>query len=781
MAESNDEFKNWKAVLDKQSGKWYYYNRVTQKTQWDEPEAVRNQRKITPWRYKVDEASGKTYYYNKKTKERYWDKPEGFDGVPANPLAHAYKNKGDGGGGAAKAKAAASNGGAAAAKVEKKAQPALTAQQPKPQPKPQQAAAAQPQRAAAAGADADFQKAAFSDSDDEEVGPSQGAKKKKGGEEVTYNNDDAGGFDENLMESFDKALEKQNPANLVAMIKLRHDIFRKKTRQEEEEEDSDEEEGVGAPGYELTKHRKGWVNRVFRLGKAHDADQLLTFKKSLIKKSLLKTNRQHDEQAIQMFKNIMSFMGDRKSSKPPSAHARKIIKNALLAPIGMRDEIYLQICKQTHLHPKENHCLEGWNLMIICLHSFPPSKNIKVSEYLKKAIEMSSSTEIKERAELARVLLDVIEDFGERQEVPPEIEVEAIRQMKLIELPIHLPDDGTNTNRTTITIKVDPFTTVAEAEQMMHRRLGLTFTQAFGLFEANDERQDVLSSARRVMDVVSSWDKSLEEEEKVQDVKVNQKKSKHKKLEVEFEQKIEYQYLLYQAKLSLHTSGPDRIEDLLRDPKAVNILYNQAKRDVMEGRILPEEKDITKLAAIKLQVDEGDYMPDIHRAGYLISKMKDYIPNTKMPKNSKSKKGEAKLKTYEQKILHKYEKLKGFTPQIAKRNFLDYVERWPTYGAQFFEVQQNKQLKSYPDILNLGISPNGILLQNPQDKEILDSYTYKEVVTWGHSESKFILSVGDVVQHKKLVFKTHKGEIIRNLIHSYIHFKVQSKMQAFKK
>mmetsp|Transcript_6886 Transcript_6886/g.10896 ORF Transcript_6886/g.10896 Transcript_6886/m.10896 type:complete len:796 (-) Transcript_6886:326-2713(-) len=781
--------KAWKAVLDKKTNRYYYYNKATGTTQWSEPDALKAQRKKSPWRSRVDPKTQRTYYYNKTTKEVSWEKPANFDGVPARPTA---KQEPKNVGASTRAAPAVENSTTEAAQVGKPAQqqakpaPAIV-ERPQPEiekpPKRQEAGAAQPSSGNKKDGE-EFKRAAFSDSDDEDapVHANHGDAKHAKRDSVVQMKQDGEdpGFDDNLVESFDKALEKTNPTTLAAMIQLRHKLFKKQMRQDDDEESDDEV--VGAPGYELTKHRKGFLNRVFRLGKAHDADKLLTFKKSLIKKSLLKTNRQHDEQAIQMFKNIMSFMGDRKSSKDPAAHARKIIKNALRSPIGMRDEIFLQICKQTHGHPDIKHCIEGWNLMIICLHAFPPSKHIKVSEYLKKAMQGSTtSPEIQERASLARVLLDVIEHKGERQEIPPEVEVNAVRELKLIELAIRLPDDTTDSNAGSVTIKVDPFTTVAEAEQMIFRRLGLVFTQAFGLFEANDERQDVLNPNRRVLDVISSWDTSLDDEEKVQDVQQKKKKKKqphHEEVIVDHRQ--EFKYLLFQAKLSLQTSGPERIEDLLRDPKAVNTIYNQAKRDVLQSRIQPEEKDITKLAALKLQVDEGDFMPDIHRAGFLIKNMARYIPKDMLPKNPKSKHGETKLRTFEQKIIHKYEKLKGFTPQVAKRNFLDYVERWQTYGAQFFEVEQRKQLKSYPDVLNLGISPHGILLQNPEDKEILDSYAYKEVVTWGHSESKFILVVGDIVQQKRLVFKTPKGEIMRTLIHSYIHFKVQSKMQAAK-
>eukprot|EP00466_Bigelowiella_natans_P016396 jgi/Bigna1/87301/estExt_fgenesh1_pg.C_190002 len=754
--------KAWKAVLDKKTNRYYYYNKATGTTQWSEPDALKAQRKKSPWRSRVDPKTQRTYYYNKTTKEVSWEKPANFDGVPARPTA---KQEPKNVGASTRAAPAVENSTTEAAQVGKPAQqqakpaPAIV-ERPQPEiekpPKRQEAGAAQPSSGNKKDGE-EFKRAAFSDSDDEDapVHANHGDAKHAKRDSVVQMKQDGEdpGFDDNLVESFDKALEKTNPTTLAAMIQLRHKLFKKQMRQDDDEESDDEV--VGAPGYELTKHRKGFLNRVFRLGKAHDADKLLTFKKSLIKKSLLKTNRQHDEQAIQMFKNIMSFMGDRKSSKDPAAHARKIIKNALRSPIGMRDEIFLQICKQTHGHPDIKHCIEGWNLMIICLHAFPPSKHIKVSEYLKKAMQGSTtSPEIQERASLARVLLDVIEHKGERQEIPPEVEVNAVRELKLIELAIRLPDDTTDSNAGSVTIKVDPFTTVAEAEQMIFRRLGLVFTQAFGLFEANDERQDVLNPNRRVLDVISSWDTSLDDEEKVQDVQQKKKKKKqphHEEVIVDHRQ--EFKYLLFQAKLSLQTSGPERIEDLLRDPKAVNTIYNQAKRDVLQSRIQPEEKDITKLAALKLQVDEGDFMPDIHRAGFLIKNMARYIPKDMLPKNPKSKHGETKLRTFEQKIIHNG---KAELPRL--RGALADVRR----------------------AVLRGISPHGILLQNPEDKEILDSYAYKEVVTWGHSESKFILVVGDIVQQKRLVFKTPKGEIMRTLIHSYIHFKVQSKMQAAK-
>lgn len=63
---------------------------------------------------------------------------------------------------------------------------------------------------------------------------------------------------------------------------------------------------------------------------------------------------------------------------------------------------------------------------------------------------------------------------------------------------------------------------------------------------------------------------------------------------------------------------------------------------------------------------------------------------------------------------------------------------------------------------------------HPAKKTVLENYQYTDIVTWGHSDEKFIVVVGNIVQ-RKLIFKTEDGKSMNHLIHDYVKFKVKNK------
>jgi hypothetical protein len=91
----------------------------------------------------------------------------------------------------------------------------------------------------------------------------------------------------------------------MKMKQAMHNRDAAEARQKVEDGETDEN---AAASFQIAKHRHGFINRVFRIGEVFDESKLLSFKKSMIKKALLKQNRDLDAEAVQAFKNVMSYM-----------------------------------------------------------------------------------------------------------------------------------------------------------------------------------------------------------------------------------------------------------------------------------------------------------------------------------------------------------------------------------------------------------------------------------------------------------------------------------------
>ncbi len=96
--------------------------------------------------------------------------------------------------------------------------------------------------------------------------------------------------------------------------------------------------------------------------------------KDPIHNSLTELESPQDKIAQNMFKNIMGFMGDR-AYPDPLQLAQEILR-LCLDPLNawLRPEIYCQIIKQVTSNSDQQSLNKGWQLMAICLETFPPGE-----------------------------------------------------------------------------------------------------------------------------------------------------------------------------------------------------------------------------------------------------------------------------------------------------------------------------------------------------------------------------------------------------------------------
>ncbi|CAF0922158.1 unnamed protein product [Brachionus calyciflorus] len=139
---------------------------------------------------------------------------------------------------------------------------------------------------------------------------------------------------------------------------------------------------------------------------------LMNWTSQTIQKPLIKTNnKQIKKEACDLFKLIQIYMGDRKmlinmtnqnslkkkiefnssnfleqlnSSGTNDSICLEIMIKGWIHP-QLRDELYLQIVKQTTQNSNLSSSLLGWQLMAVCLNFFPPTQ--KLYPFLKEYIE----------------------------------------------------------------------------------------------------------------------------------------------------------------------------------------------------------------------------------------------------------------------------------------------------------------------------------------------------------------------------------------------------------
>ena len=92
------------------------------------------------------------------------------------------------------------------------------------------------------------------------------------------------------------------------------------------------------------------------------------------------SDRHVKKEACEVFKLIQMYMGDRRAKADPLHVALEIATKGWSVQ-GLRDELYIQLCRQTTENFRLESLARGWELMAICLAFFPPTP--KFHSYLE--------------------------------------------------------------------------------------------------------------------------------------------------------------------------------------------------------------------------------------------------------------------------------------------------------------------------------------------------------------------------------------------------------------
>ncbi|KAG7488293.1 hypothetical protein MATL_G00033050 [Megalops atlanticus] len=117
----------------------------------------------------------------------------------------------------------------------------------------------------------------------------------------------------------------------------------------------------------FNKHTQGLFRRKVSIA------NMLAWSSEPIKKPMIVTSdRAVKKEAVEIFKLIQMYMGDRRSRAEPLCVALEVVVKGWSCQ-GLRDELYIQLCRQTTENFRYDSLERGWELMAICLAFFPPT------------------------------------------------------------------------------------------------------------------------------------------------------------------------------------------------------------------------------------------------------------------------------------------------------------------------------------------------------------------------------------------------------------------------
>ena len=466
------------------------------------------------------------------------------------------------------------------------------------------------------------------------------------------------------------------------------------------------------------------------LNKSKIKENFLSFQPMVIPKSLTDLNRDHNKLALQIHKDLLGYMGD-KQLPFPAMLAQDILRKGYEFK-SIRDEIYLQIIKQLSNNPRPESVAKGWQVMCMCVGTFPPSPDFEnfLLHYIIEKRDRGRGAVIDYARYCLRTLEAMLNSGDGTGFVPSVEEILAYKERPPILATIYLVDGNVITENLPLT----PDLNVAKVLEMCSGWLDLKDSRinTLGMFvydlgEQDDNRHGSDPYAKAAYADLKRTPRPLRNEDYMGDTIV-QKARQRRKFKFVLKRKIFLPKYNYRGE----------------DPFFERMTYLQAEDEaIIQGNIeVPTVEESTQLAAISMAVAFGEEMPDTVEA-MVAGTVEEFVPpqwrNTKNPEE------------WADALLQYRDGLIYVDPDDLQDRFLQIVQKSPQYGSHWFFAHKLEPqsyagippaIQQLPYDLLLAFNSEGMHIHN-FSRQLLLSFPYSDICRWGGSSSQFSLIMAD--------------------------------------
>ncbi|XP_077775054.1 talin-2 isoform X2 [Podarcis muralis] len=306
------------------------------------------------------------------------------------------------------------------------------------------------------------------------------------------------------------------------------------------------------------------------------------------------------------------------------------------------------------------------------------------------------------------------------------------------------------------TVMVDDSKTVGELLVTICSRIGITNYEEYSLIqESNEEKKEEGTGTLKK-------DRTLLRDEK-----------KMEKLKAKLHTDDDLNWLDHSR--TFREQGVDENETLLlrrkffysdqnvdsRDPVQLNLLYVQARDDILNGSHPVSFEKACEFGGFQAQIQFGPHVEHKHKPGFL--DLKEFLPKEYI-----------KQRGAEKRIFQEHKNCGEMTEIEAKVKYVKLARSLRTYGVSFFLVKEKMKGKNKLVPRLLGITKESVMRVDEKTKEVLQEWPLTTVKRWAASPKSFTLDFGEY-QESYYSVQTTEGEQISQLIAGYIDIILKKK------
>ncbi|KAA8590100.1 hypothetical protein FQN60_014034 [Etheostoma spectabile] len=163
-----------------------------------------------------------------------------------------------------------------------------------------------------------------------------------------------------------------------------------------------------------------------------------------------------------------------------------------------------------------------------------------------------------------------------------------------------------------------------------------------------------------------------------------------------------------------------------RDPVQLNLLYVQARDDILNGSHPVSFDKACEFAGIQAQIQFGPHVEHKHKPGFL--DLKEFLPKEYI-----------KQRGSEKKIFQDHKDCGELTEIEAKVKYVKLARSLLTYGVSFFLVKEKMKGKNKLVPRLLGITKESVMRVEEKTKEVVQEWPLTTVKRWAASPKSFTL------------------------------------------